>query len=79
MKANDEEMECRTKKAEITFDWVLHDIRSITDSKEEQVRDRLKAYELLGKYLKMFTKKQEIIGTNSSSTQFMFVNPDDDV
>jgi phage terminase small subunit len=75
MKAIDEEAEYRTKKAEITVDWVLQGIRNIATNKDEQTKDRLKAYELLGKYLKLFTDKKEISGVNGGAFQVTFVDP----
>jgi phage terminase small subunit len=66
----------RTKNVEITTEWILKGIKDIADNMDEQTKDRLKAYELLGKYLKMFTDKHEVSGANGGSVIFQFVEPD---
>jgi phage terminase small subunit len=53
------EMEKRTEAVEIEADFILKGIRDIAVNGEEQTKDRLKAYELLGKYKKLFTDKVE--------------------
>lgn len=47
-------------KAEITIDWVLSGIREIGDKKRVENATRLKAFELGGKYLKLFTEKHQV-------------------
>jgi phage terminase small subunit len=68
----------RAKNVEVTTEWILQGIKDIADNLDEQTKDRLKAYELLGKYLKMFTDKHEMSGANNGPIQFMFVDPDDE-
>ena len=57
-------MDKRSKKVEITAEWVLTGIKETT----EQARDSddptkaYKGYELAGRHLKMFTDKKEITG-----------------
>jgi phage terminase small subunit len=77
-KAIDEEMKQRTKNVKISVDWVIQGVKCIAENLEEQTKDRLKAYELLGKYLKMFTEKHEISGSSSGPIQFRFVEPDNE-
>ena len=48
----------RLIKDKITPDYVLSGISTIADSSTKD-NDRLKAYELLGKYLKLFTDNQD--------------------
>jgi len=45
----------------ITADYVLKGIKAIAD-KGERENDKLKAYELLGKHLKLFVDKVEVTG-----------------
>lgn len=52
-------------KAEITAEEVLKGIKGIATSKESRDGDRLKAWELLGKYLKLFTDKVEVSASDS--------------
>jgi phage terminase small subunit len=68
----------RTKNVEITTEWVLQGIKDIADNLDEQTKDRLKAYELLGKYLKLFTDKHEVSGAAGGPITFQFVEPDND-
>jgi phage terminase small subunit len=68
----------RAKNVEITTEWILQGIRDIADNLDEQTKDRLKAYELLGKYLKMFTDKQEVSGASGGPITFQFVEPNND-
>jgi phage terminase small subunit len=68
----------RTKNVEITTEWILQGIKDIADNLDEQTKDRLKAYELLGKYLKMFTDKHEVSGVGGGPITFQFVDPDDE-
>jgi len=44
----------------ITAEYVLQGIKAIADRQGIRENDTLKAYELLGKHLKLFTEKQEI-------------------
>lgn len=58
-------LEQRVAKFSITADEVLSDLVAIKNSEEERTSDRLKALELLGKYLKLFTERVEVSGTVS--------------
>lgn len=58
-------MNKRSQKVEIDADYVLQGIKDIADNNEEQSKDRLKAFELMGKHLKLFTDKVEHSGTIS--------------
>jgi phage terminase small subunit len=51
----------RSKKTNITAEYVLNGIKKIADNGEKET-DQLKAYELLGKHLKLFTDKTEHSG-----------------
>lgn len=51
-----------TEKIEISVDWVLKGIKSIGDKIDAKDTDKLKAFELGGKYQKMFTEKIELSG-----------------
>jgi phage terminase small subunit len=51
----------RSKKTGITAEYVLNGIKDIADNTEKD-NYRLKAYELLGKHLKLFTDKVEHSG-----------------
>lgn len=62
--AVDAGIEKLAKKHEITADYVLNNIRKILEKKSASDRDKLRATELLGKYLKLFTEVQEISGPN---------------
>ena len=48
----------------ITADYVLKGIKAIADREGIRENDTLKAYELLGKHLKLFTEKIESENTN---------------
>lgn len=49
----------RSGKAGITAEYVLNGIKAIADKKFIKESDTLKAFELLGKHLKLFTEKIE--------------------
>jgi phage terminase small subunit len=68
----------RTKNVEITTEWILQGIKNIADNLDEQTKDRLKAFELLGKYMKLFTDKHEVSGVAGGPITFQFVEPDSD-
>ena len=55
-------MDQRSKKTAITAEYVLNGIRAVADGKTTSDRDRLKALELLGKNLVLFTEKHEHSG-----------------
>lgn len=68
----------RVEKAEIDADFILMGIKEIAADPDEQSKDRLKAFELLGKYLKLFTDKTELSGTGGGPVTFQFVEPDEE-
>ena len=55
----------RSQDNGITADYVLQGIKAIAD-KGERENDQLKAYELLGKHLKLFTEKIESENVNTN-------------
>ena len=55
------QMEARAQRTLVTADYVINGIKSVADNTEKDA-DRLKAYELLGKHLKLFTDKTELTG-----------------
>lgn len=55
----DKRLEERAKNNGVTAEYVLQGIKGIADNVEAKETDRLKAYELLGKHLKLFTDKVE--------------------
>lgn len=57
------------KKADITTEWVLNGIKSIGDNKKAKDSDRLKAFELGGKYKKIWTDRIEQLDINYDITQ----------
>jgi phage terminase small subunit len=77
-KAIEKEMVQRTKNVEISVEWILQGVKGIADNLEETTKDRLKAYELLGKYWRMFTDKHEVNASGNSSIKFMFVEPENE-
>jgi phage terminase small subunit len=50
------------EKAEVTAEWVLGIAREVGDNRDAKDADRLKAAELGGRYLKLFTDKVEHSG-----------------
>jgi phage terminase small subunit len=57
--AIDEKLRIKSEKTEITAELVLNGIREIAFKQSAKETDRLRAMELLGKYLKLFTDKIE--------------------
>ena len=57
--AINDQLDKRTKAVEITTDFILSGLKEIASNKDEQTKDRLKAFELLGKYKKLFTDRVE--------------------
>jgi len=53
-------------KVEITVEYVLKHIKDIVENLNEKTADRLKALELLGKYLKLWVENQINIQINYS-------------
>lgn len=49
-------------RAGITVDTIVNDLKAIATDAATAPRDRIRAYELLGKYLGMFTEKVEMKG-----------------
>ena len=60
-----EQMKARQQRTLVTADYVINMIRSVADNTEKD-SDRLKACELLGKHLKLFTDKTELTGKDDS-------------
>lgn len=69
-------LEERVQKAVITADEVLHGIREIAVAGEKQ-GDRLRAYELLGKHLALFTEKQDVNLSGEVATRVILPEDDD--
>lgn len=57
----------RAKNNGITAEYVLQGIKSVADDIEAKHGDKLKAYELLGKHLKLFTDKIESDNKNDTT------------
>ena len=57
------------ERTEITADYVLNGIKTVAENTEKD-NDKLKAYELLGKYLKLFTDKTELSGKDGGPITF---------
>lgn len=68
----DEAMEKRSDKLQLSAEYVLIGLKSIADNVEEQSKDRLKAFELLGKHLKLFTDKVEHSGELDNKITVVF-------
>lgn len=62
----DKRLEERAKNNGITAEYVLQGIKGIADKIDAKETDRLKAYELLGKHLKLFTDKIEANTNNKN-------------
>jgi len=60
----EERLQKRATDNGITADYVLKGIKAIADREGIREGDTLKAYELLGKHLKLFTDKIESENTN---------------
>lgn len=58
-------MQKRSHAVEINAEYVLRGIKDIAEGKETKDNDKLKAFELMGKHLKLFTDKVEHSGTIS--------------
>jgi phage terminase small subunit len=61
-------IEVRVETAIITANEVLHGVKKIALEGDRDA-DRLKAYELLGKNLKLWTDKTELTGANGGAIQ----------
>ena len=59
------------ERTEITADYVLNGIKAVAENTEKD-NDKLKAYELLGKYLKLFTDKTELSGKDGGPLLFVW-------
>lgn len=64
-------LEKRVDEAIITANEVLLGVKEIAVSKEERSSDRLKAYELLGKHLAMWTDKVEQSGKTAIEIEYV--------
>jgi len=62
-------MKDRANKTGITAEYVLNGIKAIADREGIRESDTLKAYELLGKHLKLFTEKTEVSGSGGGPIQ----------
>jgi phage terminase small subunit len=69
----DREIALRCTKLQITADSVIEGIKEIIDNSRKvgQWATALKGYELLGKYLKLFTDKTELAGTDGSAVRII--------
>lgn len=63
------------ERTEITADYVLNGIKAVAESTEKD-NDKLKAFELLGKYLKLFTEKTEVTGKDGGPLTFVWDDKD---
>ncbi len=72
-----EAQEKRTRRTEITADYVLTTIRetveALLNDREKNAANIFKGSELLGKHIKLFTDKQEITGADSGPIQITVV------
>jgi len=72
-----EAQEKRTRRTEITADYVLTTIRetveALLNDREKNAANIFKGSELLGKHIKLFTDKQEITGADSGPVQITVV------
>jgi len=58
----DKEMARRAERVDLNSDYILQGIKNIADDEGAKNVDKLKAYELLGKHLRLFTDKVEHSG-----------------
>lgn len=67
----DKAMKERSQRVEITADYVLNNIKDIAEVTKNDARygDALRAYEMLGKHLKLFTEKTELTGKDGEPVQ----------
>jgi len=72
-----EAQEKRTRRTEITADYVLTTIRetveALLNDREKNAANIFRGSELLGKHIKLFTDKQEITGADSGPVQITVV------
>jgi phage terminase small subunit len=72
-----EAQEKRTRRTEITADYVLTTIRetveALLNDREKNAANIFKGSELLGKHIKLFTDKHEITGADSGPIQITVV------
>jgi phage terminase small subunit len=71
-------LEQRVESAIITADEILLDVKEIAKN-AEQDKDRLKAYELLGKHLAMWTEKHEHTGKDGGPIQTLLIRFSNDI
>jgi hypothetical protein len=69
----DREIALRCQKLEINADYVIQGIKDIVERSQKvgQWATTLKGYELLGKYLKLFTDKTELTGEAGSAVRII--------
>jgi hypothetical protein len=66
----DEQLEERAINTGITAKYVIDGIKNIADNGKRE-SDRIKAYDLLGKHLKLFTEKIE--STNTNHNEYYYI------
>jgi len=67
-------MDKRANKTEITAEWILNGIKDVINNSTQE-NSKLKGYELLGKHLKLFTEKQEVISDTTLTVNFNIPRP----
>jgi phage terminase small subunit len=69
----DREIALRCQKLEINADYVIQGIKDIVERSQKvgQWATTLKGYELLGKYLKLFTDKTEVTGAGGCAVRII--------
>ena len=70
----DKMIEAQRNRCLVDADYVINGIRKIADHGEKEA-DKLKAYELLGKHLKLFTDKIEQTGDTTIKVSLDIDNP----
>jgi phage terminase small subunit len=70
--AIDKVLNKRSEKLEISAEYVLRGLKDIADNNKEKTQNRIKAFELMGKHIKMFTDKveQQVIMDNTVTVVF---------
>ena len=74
--AINQQIENQRQRVLVDADYVINGIKKIADNSERD-GDKLKAYELLGKHLKLFTDKTELTGKDDGEVRIR-VNLTDD-
>ncbi len=63
------------EKVHITAEQVVQGIAAIATDEEARNSDKIKAYELLGRYLALFVDRQQLTGKDGESIQVTFNIP----